>query len=122
MEQVSSIISQRDIILLNFPFSNLNQSKVRPVIVLSNNRYNKKSNDVIVVPLTSNLKQTDHYTLITTDDLEKGYLVTDSMVKVDRIFSINKQLVRTNIGRINKPTLLKIQDIIVTARASEAIF
>ena len=112
MEQVSSIISQRDIILLNFPFSNLNQSKVRPVIVLSNNRYNKKSNNAIVVPLTSNLKQTDHYTLITTDDLEKGYLVTDSMAKVDRIFSIDKQLVRTNIGRINKPTLLKIQDII----------
>ena len=33
---------QRDIILTKFPFSNLADFKVRPVLVLSKNSYNRK--------------------------------------------------------------------------------
>jgi len=45
---------QRDIVLLPFPFSDLKQSKVRPVIVLSNDKHNKKSDDVVVIPTNLN--------------------------------------------------------------------
>ena len=56
MGKISIMISQRQIVLLNFQFSGLKIFKVRPAIVLSNDEYNKKSKDVVVVPLTSNLK------------------------------------------------------------------
>ncbi|MBI1662179.1 MAG: type II toxin-antitoxin system PemK/MazF family toxin [Nitrosopumilus sp.] len=102
---------QRDIVLLPFPFSDLKQSKVRPVIVLSNDKYNKKYSDIVVVPLTSNLQKTDYDMLITNKNLEKGNLIADSRVKVDRIFSVEKKLIKMNIGKIDKQTFSKIRTL-----------
>lgn len=103
---------QRDIVLLNFPFSNLKQSKVKPAVILSNDKHNKKSDDIVVVPLTSNLQQTDYDMLITNKHLEKGNLIVDSRIKIDRIFSVDKKLVKMNIGKINKQTFSKIKTVL----------
>jgi len=105
-------ILQRDIVLLPFPFSDLKQSKVRPVIILSNDKHNKKSDDVVVIPLTSNLQKTDYDMLITNKNLEAGNLVVVSRVKVDRIFSVEKKLIKMNIGKINKQTFSKIKTLL----------
>ena len=106
------MISQREIVLLSFPFSNLRTSKVRPAIVISNNEYNKNSDDIIAVPLTSNLKIRDYAFLITNRDLERGRLIVDSNVKVDRIFSVDKKLVRLTIGRVSRNVHKRIKEII----------
>ncbi|MEO9277244.1 MAG: type II toxin-antitoxin system PemK/MazF family toxin [Nitrososphaera sp.] len=65
------MISQRDIILLSFPFSDLKSSKVRPAVVLSNSKYNRKFEDIVAVPLTTKMKSRDYSLLITNNDLEK---------------------------------------------------
>ncbi|MGA2972990.1 MAG: type II toxin-antitoxin system PemK/MazF family toxin [Candidatus Bathyarchaeia archaeon] len=95
------MIFQRDIVLLTFPFSDLESSKVRPTIVLSNDKYNRRSEDFVAVPLTSNLKLRDYAILVTNNELESGNLIVDSKVKVDRVFSVSQRLVRMKIGRIN---------------------
>ncbi len=94
------MISQRDIVLLSFPFSDLRSSKVRPAVVLSNDRYNRRSEDFIAVPLTSNLKLRDYAILVTKDELESGKLIVDSKAKIDRVFSVSQRLVRMKIGRV----------------------
>jgi mRNA interferase MazF len=94
------VIFQRDIVLLTFPFSDLASSKVRPAIVLSNDKYNRRSEDFVAVPLTSNLRLRDYAILVTNNDLESGNLIVDSKVKVDRVFSVSQRLVRMKIGRI----------------------
>ena len=94
------MISQRDVVLLSFPFSDLRSSKVRPAVVLSNDRYNRRSEDFVAVPLTSNIKLRDYAILITNDELESGNLIVDSKVKVDRVFSVSQKLVRMKIGRV----------------------
>ena len=94
------MIFQRDIVLLTFPFSDLESSKVRPAIVLSNGKYNRRSEDFVAVPLTSNLRLRDYAILVTNSDLESGNLIVDSKVKVDRVFSVSQRLVRMKIGRI----------------------
>jgi mRNA interferase MazF len=90
----------RDIVLITFPFSDLASAKVRPAVVLSNDKYNRSSEDFVAVPLTSNLKLRDYAILITRNELESGKLIVDSKVKVDRIFSVSQRLVRMKIGRI----------------------
>jgi mRNA interferase MazF len=106
------MISQRDIILLAFPFSDLRTSKVRPAIVLSNNEYNKIFDDILAVPLTTNLTFRDYAFVITNRDLDSGRLIKSSNVKVDRIFSVNKNLVKLTIGRVNRNVHRRIREIL----------
>ena len=104
------MIQQRDLVLLSFPFSNLKSSKVRPTVVISNDSYNKKSADIIVVPVTTNLNLKEHVILLTNENLESGRLIKDSKIKVDRIMSIDKKIVRMKIGRVNAGVLAKIRN------------
>ena len=106
------MIFQRDIVLLTFPFSDLKSSKVRPAIVLSNNKYNRRSEDFVAVPLTSNLRLRDYVILVTNNELESGNLIVDSKVKVDRVFSVSQRLVRMKIGRIKAEVHERITDML----------
>ncbi len=106
------MIAQRDIVLLSFPFSNLQSSKVRPAIVLSNDRYNRRHEDFVAVPLTSNMKLRDYVVLITNSELESGNLIVDSKAKVDRVFSVSQRLVRMKIGRAKAEIHEKIANIL----------
>ena len=94
------IVTQRAIVLLRFPFSDLHGSKVRPALVISNDSYNSKSEDFIAVAITSNLKTRGYSILLTNGDLEAGKLIVNSKIKPDRIFSANKKLIRMNIGKV----------------------
>ena len=51
---------QGDILLVPIPFTDLSSQKRRPVIVVSNNSYNQKTTDLVVVAMTSNPIETDY--------------------------------------------------------------
>ena len=104
--------SQRDIVLISFPFSNLSQSKTRPAVVISNDFYNSKFTDIIVVPITSNLNERDFTILLTNKDLETGSLLKESKIKVDRIFSVDKNLIKAVIGKVNSKIHKQILEIL----------
>lgn len=106
------MIAQRDIVLLSFPFSDLSTEKVRPAVVISSNRYNRSVGDVIVVPMTSNLKLRDYAILLTNKDLETGRLVMDSVIKADRVLSVHTSLIRMTIGKVNKHIHDQILDML----------
>ena len=99
MEQIS-LIQQRNLVLLPFPFSDQSGKKVRPVIILSNSSYNKNSQDVIVVAVTSKTALPKSV-LITNDDLVEGFLKTNSCAKVDSVLKIHQSLIIKNIGKIS---------------------
>lgn len=105
-------MEQRDLILVSFPFSDFGGSKLRPAIIISNDDYNKKFADVLAVPLTTNLELRDYALIITPADLEKGELIKESKVKVDKLFSVEKKLVRMIIGRISQKKFAAIQKMI----------
>lgn len=87
-----------------WPFRNNKGTKVRPVIVLSNDRYNAGFNDFIGVAVTSNLDVRDHTILLTDKELESGRLKVISVIKVDYVSSMEQSLVQKRIGRITKQT------------------
>ncbi len=95
--------------MLSFPFSDLKSTKVRPAVVLSGSKYNKTSQDIIAVPITSNLKVGQFDILIKNKDLEKGKLIVDSKIKTDKIFSVEKRFIQKNLGRINRQTITKLK-------------
>ncbi len=95
---------QRDIVLTKFPFSNLADFKVRPVLVLSKDSYNRKHADVIACAVTSNLEESEYSHTITTASLEEGHLKLTSKIRVDAIANIEHGIVLKKICRL-KPTL-----------------
>ena len=92
---------QGDILLVPIPFTDLSSQKRRPVIVVSNNAYNQKTTDLVVVAMTSNPVKTDYSFAITSDDLEKGTLNHPGKVRVDKIYTISKSIVVKTFGRVN---------------------
>jgi len=106
------MIFQRDIVLLSFPFSDLKTQKVRPAIIISKDDYNQKFDDLIAIPMTSNLEVRDYAILISNKDLESGNLIRDSKAKVDRIFSVSKNLIKLKIGRIKVDVHKRIIEIL----------
>jgi mRNA interferase MazF len=103
------MFKQRDIILIPIPFTDLASQKKRPAIVISSDKYNDTSEDIIVVALTSNVKKQDFTIVITSEDLEDGKLKATSMIRVDKIYTLNKSIVLKQFGRIKSSVLAKIK-------------
>lgn len=93
------MMSQRDIVLIPFPFSDQTRTKVRPALVLSKEVFNSQSQDVIVCGMTSKLSKDFYSIQIGENDLEKG-LVEMSMVKVESLAKVEQRLILKTIGRL----------------------
>lgn len=103
------ILKQRDLVLLPHPFTNQEGSKVRPAVVVSGERFNKKSEDCVFVPLTTVIKDEPFSILINQEDLEIGKLLKPSRIRIDKIFTAKKSLVIMKIGQIKEETFRKIK-------------
>ena len=101
---------QRDILLVPIPFTDLSSQKRRPVIVISNNSYNQKTADLVVVAMTSNPVEANYSFTITSDDLEKGTLNHPGKVRVDKIYTLAQSIVVKTFGRVNEKTMKRIRE------------
>ena len=99
---------QREMVLIPVPFSDLKSKRRRPVIIISNDLYNQKTEDIVVIAVTSNLEKKDYTILITQADTEEGTLPQESMVRVDKIYSLSQLIVIKGLGRIKQATFEKI--------------
>jgi mRNA interferase MazF len=101
---------QGDIALIPIPFTDLSSQRRRPVIVVSNDAYNRKTRDIVVVAMTSNPSATDYGFMITSSDLVQGTLNRPGKVRVDKIFTLSQSIVVRTFGRVNSDVLDKIRD------------
>ena len=84
---------QREIVLVPFPYSDLSSSKRRPVLIISNNNYNKNYPDIVVSVITSNLFKDDYSVELYNEDLELGMLPEPSIIKCHKLFTIEQSQV-----------------------------
>lgn len=102
-------VEQKDIVLLPYPFTNQEGSKIRPALIISNNFFNKKSDDCLAVPLTSVIKEELYSIFITQEDLQYGTLIKPSRIRADKIFSIDKSKILMKIGVLNDRTFQEVK-------------
>ena len=100
-----------DILLVPVPFSNLSSVKKRPVLVMSNNAHNSVSRDIIVIAITSNLAQRGIE--IENDRLLNGFLPKKSVIKVDKVYTLDAAIVIKRIGRVNDDVLSTVYNELV---------
>jgi mRNA interferase MazF len=101
---------QGDIVLIPVPFTDLSSQKRRPVMVISNNLYNRRGDDLFVVALTSNPQPTKFSFTITSSDLERGTLNRPGKVRVDKIYTLSQSIVVKTFGRVNSQVLDTIRN------------
>lgn len=95
-----------DIILVPFPFTDLSSAKVRPALVLS--ATNDKKPDVIVCFISSNLDRQNPHAVRVEPKASNG-LKIPSLVRFDKIATLDKRIVLGAIGSIGSDWLKKHQ-------------
>ncbi len=96
---------QGDIVLIPIPFSDLTNNKQRPVLIISSNSYNKMTEDIVVVAVTSQLKDLDYSVVIETIDLHEGELKVTSAIRADKVYTLSKDIVKRKFGKVNSKVL-----------------
>lgn len=110
--------NQGDIVLIPIPFTDLSSHKRRPVIVISNDRYNATAPDMLVIAMTSNPTLTAYSFTITSADLTVGSLNRSGTVRVDKLYTLEQTLIIKTFGQVNTRTLNHIRAVLreLTAR------
>ena len=103
-------VNQKEVVLLPYPFSNLESTKVRPALVVSNNHFNKKSDDCIMAPLTTIIKSEPYSIVIEQETMSSGKLLKPSRIRADKIFCVEKNLITMKIGKLKDSSFEKIKE------------
>jgi mRNA interferase MazF len=90
--------NQREIVLIPFPYSDLTGSMLRPAIIISNLNLNK-SQDRLCCLITS--QPTKDGLLINKKSFEYGKLPLKSWVKTYRVFTINENIIKKKLCKVN---------------------
>ena len=78
-----------DVVVLNFPFSDLSGAKRRPALVLAD----LVGNDVILCQITSIATKDVYAIQIEDEDYMKGTLRTESVIRPNKVFTADKSLI-----------------------------
>lgn len=104
--------NQGDIVLVPIPFTDLSATKKRPVLIMSNSIYNTKTEDVLVVAITSNLIEKDFAIMITNEDMLDGELKVDSCIRVDKLYTLSKNIIIKRFGSVTSNIIKETRDMI----------
>jgi len=98
-------VNQRDIVLVDFPYSSFDKSKIRPALVVSHERYNRSRRDCIIVPLTTSKKPARYIHPKSPRAIETGVLLRPSGVRFDRLICISQTRILQVIARMGSASL-----------------
>ena len=105
----SSSFEQGEIVVAPIPFSSQVSAKLRPALVISKKTYNNKSEDVIVLKVTSKGKDYPFDVELSVNDFLSGKLKHESVVQADFPVVIEKQSVSKKIGKISNQKLKEVK-------------
>jgi mRNA interferase MazF len=99
------------VILVNFPFTDLLSSKVRPALILAS-----YGEDVIILGIFSKVPDFLQPSWIKIDQHEEGFqhtgLKKTSVIKTEKITVIHKSLIKKEIGRLAPAWLTSVRKIL----------
>lgn len=91
------------------PTKGYEQAGERPVIIIQHNLINKIAPTVIVIPLTTNLKQATKKTCVALNTEETG-LMSDSVALCHQIRILDKRRLDRKVGELTEESLSKVEN------------
>ena len=106
--------SKGDIVIIPVPFTDNKGNKLRPAVVISNSMVHQ-TGDVMIVQITSQIKQDKLSIAITNDDVTEG-LPVKSYIRIHKIFVLEQKLIKGKVSSLKtekyKELIQKINQII----------
>ncbi len=100
-------MKQKEIILVPFPFSDQSSRKVRPALIVSNDAFNRSSEDVIVCAIT---RSASHGTLpLYGEHLEEQKIVDRCFIKPESLAKIHKRLILKKLDCLKEKPFLDVK-------------
>ena len=99
------IIKKFDIVLVDFPFSNLTKTKKRPALVINS----LEGENSVLCQITTKRRTIQKYEISLPKEACIGDIRFNSFIYVDMIFTLHKNLIYKKIGAVNNT---KIKEII----------
>ncbi len=100
-----------DIMLANYPFTDLSGSKVRPVLIVSADHFNR-GEDLVVLPISSTTSDDDPYAFLVAASApsfgETG-LRQSSSIKWTKPMTVASRVIRRRMGCLGRSPLSEIQ-------------
>jgi len=100
-----------EVVLIPVPFTELSTTKRRPVLIISNNNYNSSKPDIVVAAVTSNILQPG--VLLSNNDMETGTLPKQSIIRFDKIYTLDQSIVIKSIGHVTNAILDSVRTEII---------
>ena len=97
-----------DIVVINFPFSDLSGTKRRPALVLAT----LEGDDIILCQITSHAKIDKYAIVINEEDYTNGKLKVQSVIRPNKIFTADINSILYSVCKI---TPVKINETTVAA-------
>lgn len=100
-------MKSQDIVLVSFPFSDQSQIKLRPAIILSTKGI---AGDCIILAITTQkLSNIKHEVEINNTNLTKGKLPQKSFIRLAKIATIERKLIKQKVARLNDQKWNEVQ-------------
>ena len=100
------------IVLVNFPFTDLQSSKVRPALVLTT-----KGDDVIILGIFSKIPDEFRDSWIKIDETDIDFRITGlkkaSIIKTEKITVIHKSLIRKELGSLPSALMQRVKEALL---------
>ena len=98
-----------DVVVLNFPFSDLSQTKRRPALVLAA----LSGNDLILCQITSQAREDLYSVRLNTLDFVNGGLNQSTRIRPNRLFTADQSIVAYRAGHVDPAKLQETQQKLI---------
>lgn len=114
-------MNRGDVVLVDFPCTSGTRSKVRPAVVVQNDRDNQRLSKTVVAMVTGNVRRAGEPTHFLVDPANAEHaaagLRTKSVVVCGNLFTIEHSSVLRINGRLSGRTIDQLNDCLRTALA-----
>lgn len=102
-----------DVVLVPFPFTDQSTTKRRPGVIVSSAAYHDSRRDVILMAITSQLRDIGAFGEVLLQDWKEAKLLRPSTIK-PVVATIDQNLVVKNIGRLSPRDQRRLRETLTT--------
>jgi len=101
-----------EIVLVPFPFTDFKHRKARPAVVVSPYRFNRHSQDVILVAISSKVPAVPNEFEVMIKRSDVGFATTglraSSVIKASKLVTLKQSLIYVTLGKLPPYILLEL--------------